>query len=668
MCGIAGLLDRHSEKLLPVIRRMVNALHHRGPDASGTWVDERNGLALGHARLSIIDLSSEGSQPMVSASGRYVLTYNGEVYNFQEIRRELVSRGHAFRGRSDTEVLLAAFDDWGIEKSLDRFVGMFAFGLWDGAERRLTLARDRLGKKPLYFGWMGNTFLFGSELKALQVHPRFRGEINRDVLALYLRYGYVPAPYCIYRNLYQLMPGSVLGIPGDSGNPGSEFSPFPDSEHIRFRPARYWSARSAVERGCTQAFRISEQEAIEKLEHQLREVVRMRMVADVPLGAFLSGGVDSSTVVALMQAQSTQPVRTFTIGYHEEEFNEARHAKAVAAHLGTDHTELYVTPQDAMAVIPQMPQVYDEPFADASQIPTFLVSELTRRYIKVSLSGDGGDELFGGYTRYFNCQLLWDRLMTIPAPFRRGLASVLRSVPPSQWTALIRYVTPLLPKRWHLSLPGDKVHKLANLLMMAEPETLYHRLLSLWDNPTAVVLGSVEPSTPITDCAQWASVPHLIEQMMYLDTVTYLPDDLLVKVDRASMSVGLEVRTPLLDHRLAELAWRLPTSLKVRNGEGKWALRQVLYKYVPRRLIERPKMGFGVPMDSWLRGPLREWAESLVGEQRLRDEGFFDPAPIRERWAAHLSGQRDWQYSLWTVLMFQAWRDHHAVRAPVDAD
>ena len=660
MCGIAGILDRRSEDLRPVIDRMVKALHHRGPDASGTWVDERTGLALGHARLSIIDLSAEGNQPMLSASGRYVLTYNGEVYNFQELRRDLDRRGHRFRGRSDTEVMLAAFDDWGIETSLDRFVGMFAFGVWDKSERRLTLARDRLGKKPLYFGWMGDTFLFGSELKALRAHPAFYGEINRDVLALYLRHGYVPAPYCIYRNLYQLMPGSVLGISGDHRHRESDFSPFPESEQTPCRPMRYWSARDAVERGSAQVSSMSEQEAIEELDGLLREAVRIRMVADVPLGAFLSGGVDSSTVVALMQVQSTQPVRTFTVGYHEEEFNEARHAKDVAAHLGTDHTELYVTPQDAMAVIPRLPQLYDEPFGDSSQIPTFLVSELTRRHITVSLSGDGGDELFGGYTRYFNCQLIWNRLMTIPAPLRRVLAFGIHSVSPSQWTALVRYMTPLLPKRLRMTLPGDKLYKLANLLIMAGPETLYHRLISQWPDPTAVVLGSVEPSTPVTDRARWATVPGLMEQMMYLDTVTYLPDDILVKIDRASMGIGLETRTPLLDHRVVELAWRLPTSLKVRNGEGKWALRQVLHKYVPRRLIDRPKMGFGIPIDSWLRGSLRAWAESLIEEQRLRDEGFFDPVPIRERWAAHLSGQRDWQYALWTVLMFQAWRDQQA--------
>ena len=643
-----------------MIDRMVKALHHRGPDASGTWVDERTGLALGQARLSIIDLSAEGNQPMLSASGRYVLTYNGEVYNFQELRRDLDRRGHRFRGRSDTEVMLAAFDDWGIETSLDRFVGMFAFGVWDKAERRLTLARDRLGKKPLYFGWMGDTFLFGSELKALRAHPAFYGEINRDVLALYLRHGYVPAPYCIYRNLYQLMPGSVLGISGDHRHRESDFSPFPESEQTPCRPMRYWSARDAVERGSAQVSSMSEQEAIEELDGLLREAVRIRMVADVPLGAFLSGGVDSSTVVALMQVQSTQPVRTFTVGYHEEEFNEARHAKDVAAHLGTDHTELYVTPQDAMAVIPRLPQLYDVPFGDSSQIPTFLVSELTRRHITVSLSGDGGDELFGGYTRYFNCQLIWNRLMTIPAPLRRVLAFGIHSVSPSQWTALVRYMTPLLPKRLRMTLPGDKLYKLANLLIMAGPETLYHRLISQWPDPTAVVLGSVEPSTPVTDRARWATVPGLMEQMMYLDTVTYLPDDILVKIDRASMGIGLETRTPLLDHRVVELAWRLPTSLKVRNGEGKWALRQVLHKYVPRRLIDRPKMGFGIPIDSWLRGSLRAWAESLIEEQRLRDEGFFDPVPIRERWAAHLSGQRDWQYALWTVLMFQAWRDQQA--------
>lgn len=644
-----------------MIGRMVQALHHRGPDAAGNWVDERNGVALGHARLSIIDLSTEGSQPMVSASGRYVITYNGEVYNFQELRRELDGRGHKFRGHSDTEVMLAAFDDWGMEKSLDRFVGMFAFGVWDTLERRLTLARDRLGKKPLYFGWMGSTFLFGSELKALQTHPDFQGEINRDVLALYLRYGYVPAPYCIYRNLHQLMPGSVLGIPAAHGSRGTDFSPFPESEQAPWRPVRYWSARAAVERGCAQVSPMSEQEAIGELDRRLREAVRMRMVADVPLGAFLSGGVDSSTVVALMQAQSTQPVRTFSIGYHEEEFNEARHAKKVAAHLGTDHTELYVTPQDAIAVIPRLPQLYDEPFADSSQIPTFLVSELTKRHVTVSLSGDGGDELFGGYTRYFNCQLIWNKLMTIPAPLRRGLAFGIRSVPPSQWTALVRAVKPLLPIRLHMTLPGDKLYKLANLLMMAKPETLYHRLISLWEHPTAVVLGSVEPPTPVTDRAQWASVAGLMEQMMYLDMVTYLPDDLLVKVDRASMGVSLEVRSPLLDHRLIELAWRLPTSMKVRNGEGKWALRQVLYKYVPPGLVERPKMGFGVPIGNWLRGPLRAWAEELIGERRVRQEGFFDPVPIRKRWAEHLSGQRDWQYALWTVLMFQAWREQHVV-------
>jgi asparagine synthase (glutamine-hydrolysing) len=553
--------------------------------------------------------------------------------------------------------MLAAFENWGVEKSLDRFVGMFAFGVWDRVERRLMLARDRLGKKPLYFGWMGSTFLFGSELKALQAHPGFHGAIDRDVLALYLRYGYVPAPYCIYRNLYQLMPGSVLEIPGDHAHRGADFSPFPESEQAAWRPVRYWSAQAAVDRGCSQAFSMSEQEAIDELDRLLRESVRMRMVADVPLGAFLSGGVDSSTVVALMQAQSTQPVRTFTIGFHEEEFNEARYAKEVATHLGTDHTELYVTPQDAMAVIPKLPQLYDEPFADSSQIPTFLVSELTRRHITVSLSGDGGDELFGGYTRYFKCQLIWNRLMSIPTPFRRGLVFGIRSVPPSQWTSLVRYLTPLLPRRLHMSLPGDKLYKLSNLLMMAEPEALYHRLISLWDDPEAVVLKSAEPSTTVTDRAQWALVPGSIEQMMYLDTRTYLPDDLLVKVDRASMGISLEVRTPLLDHRLVEWAWQLPTSLKVRGGEGKWILRQVLSKYVPRRLTERPKMGFGVPIGSWLRGPLRAWAESLIDEQRLRDEGFFDPVPIRKRWADHLSGQRDWQYSLWTVLMFQAWLD-----------
>lgn len=657
MCGIAGFLDHHDGDPRLTIQRMVQSLHHRGPDASGIWVDQQRGLALGHARLSILDLSPHGHQPMVSVSGRYVLTYNGEVYNFAELRGELEQHGHTFRGHSDTEVILAAFEEWGIEKSVARFGGMFAFGVWDRSECTLTLARDRLGKKPLYFGWIGHAFCFGSELKALHRHPGFRGEINRDVLALYLRHNYIPAPYCIYRSLYKLLPGCLLTVPASDAYHAGDFSPFPETNRTGWKPSRYWSARAVVEQGCAHPYGGSETEAIVELDRLLRDAVRLRMVADVPLGAFLSGGVDSSTVVALMQEQCTRPVKTFTIGFHEKEFDEAQHAKAVARHLGTDHTELYVTSDQAMAVIPRLPDLYDEPFSDSSQIPTFLISELARQHVTVSLSGDGGDELFGGYTRYFLCRTIWNTLFPFPSFLRNALASGLRVVTPNQWSVLFRKVMPFLPKRVRMAHPGDKLHKLADLLTTASPEALYYGLVSHWKDPNSVVLDSSELPTLLNDRHRWADVPSYVEQMMYLDLVTYLPEDILVKVDRASMGVSLECRSPLLDHRVVELAWRLPTSLKIRDGQGKWLLRQVLYKYVPRQLIERPKIGFGVPINSWLRGHLREWAESLLDEKRLHDEGFFDPAPIRNKWSEHLSGQRDWHYYLWDILMFQAWKE-----------
>jgi asparagine synthase (glutamine-hydrolysing) len=657
MCGIIGVLDKRSGDLRTVLQPMVQALHHRGPDASGVWIDPSLELGFGHTRLSIIDLSEEGKQPMVSASGRYVLTFNGEVYNFAELRSDLEQCGHTFRGHSDTEVMLAAFEEWGIEKSVIRFGGMFAFGVWDRAERILTLVRDRLGKKPLYYGWIGHTFVFTSELKAVHCHPDFHGKINRDVLALYLRLNYIPAPYCIYQNLYKLLPGCLLTIPSTYTDHANDFSPFPEADRKRWKPSRYWSARAVAEHGCAHAYRGSETDAIDEVDRLLRAAVRHRMVADVPLGAFLSGGVDSSTVVALMQAQSTRPVKTFTIGFHEKEFDEAQHAKAIAKHLKTDHTELYVTPHQAMTVIPRLPDLYDEPFSDSSQIPTFLISELARQHVTVSLSGDGGDELFGGYTRYFLCQTILRTLFPFPSVLRNGLASGIRVFTPSQWNVWLRKMMPLLPKRVRMAHPGDKLYKFADLLTTAGPESLYYGLVSHWKNPNSVVLDSFELSTPLTDRHEWAEVPSFIEQMMYLDLVTYLPDDILTKVDRASMGVSLECRSPFLDHRVVEFAWQLPTSLKVRDGQGKWVVRQVLHKYVPRQLIERPKIGFGIPIHSWLRGPLREWAECLLDEKRLQDEGFFDPAPIRRKWSEHLSGIRDWHYYLWDILMFQAWKE-----------
>ncbi len=646
MCGIAGFLSPQGtrEEAGRTIRRMTNTLIHRGPDDGGVWEDTRSGVALGNRRLAIVDLSPEGHQPMHSASGRYVLAFNGEIYNFWALREELEGLGHPFRGHSDTEVMLAAFTEWELEGALERFNGMFAFALWDREERSLYLARDRLGEKPLYYGWMGETLLFGSELKALKVHPTFRGEISRNALALYLRYQYIPAPYTIYEGISKLSPGTRLTI-DEAGNVSG--------------PVRYWSAKEAAERGVTNPLGGSDIEAVDELDDLLRDSVRMRMVADVPLGAFLSGGIDSSAVVATMQSQSDRPVRTFSIGFYEEEYSEAEHAKAVARHLGTEHTELYVTPEEAMLVIPKLPTLYDEPFSDPSQIPTYLVSQLARRHVTVSLSGDGGDELFAGYNRYFWVESIWGKVGWMPLGLRSTLAEALTAVSPQGWDRAFKKLGPVLPTKARQRIPGDKLYKLAEVLTVKNPEAMYLNLVSLWKRPDSVVIGGSEPPVTLTDPSRWADLPDLTQRMMYLDTVTYLPDDILVKVDRASMGVSLEGRVPFLDHRLVEFAWRVPLGMKIKDGKSKWLLRQVLNQYVPNKLIERPKMGFGVPIDAWLRKPLREWAEALLDERRLRREGFFDPRPIREKWAEHLSGKRNWQYPLWDVLMFQAWLEEN---------
>lgn len=638
MCGFAGFLSRvaldDSSVLNLNLTRMAQAIESRGPDAFGSWSDRENGIALAHRRLAILDLTPAGSQPMMSAGSRYVLAFNGEIYNHLDLRCRL--NVPAWQGHSDTETLLAGFEAWGVEYTLQHAIGMFAFALWDRKHRVLTLGRDRLGEKPLYYGWQGQgeqaVFLFGSEVSALRCHPAFVARINRDALALFMRHNCIGGEHSIYQGIHKLLPGNLLTLAVGQSDP-------------RFR--EWWSTAEAAQRGVAQPFAGSPEQAVDSLEALLISAVGQQMVADVPLGAFLSGGVDSSAVVALMQAQSSRPIKTFSIGFHEAGYNEAEHAKAVSKHLGTDHTELYVSAQRALDVIPMLPTLYSEPFADSSQIPTYLVSKLARQHVTVSLSGDGGDELFCGYNRYQMTARLWGILQRVPKPLRRATAAVISAVPPARWDSMGLFLSK--------ERLGDKLHKGAALLDHTTVAELYRGLVSHWPKPESLVLGAHEPASI------WLSFQYSlhglseIESMMAFDMLSYLPNDILAKVDRAAMGVSLETRIPMLDHRVVEFAWSLPLDYKLRGGITKWPLRQILYRYVPRSLIERPKMGFGVPIDQWLRGPLRDWAENLLGESRLRQEGFFNPAPIRQKWAEHLSGRRNWQYHLWNVLMFQSW-------------
>lgn len=653
MCGFSGFLypefsagDLTRREALA--RDMIRTLRHRGPDDTGYWGEP--GVALAHARLSIVDLSPAGHQPMLSHGGRFVIAFNGEIYNHLDLRAELESGGLAptWRGHSDTETLLAAMTAWGISASLAKMVGMFALALWDRERRELTLVRDRIGEKPLYYGWAGKDLVFGSELKALRVVPGFSREIDRGSLAAFMRHSYVPGPHTIYQDVYKLSPGQYVTFGEDDV-----------SRHRMPEPCTYWSAIAVSRAGLENPLGFaSDAAAIAALEASLRQSVRGQMVADVPLGAFLSGGIDSSTIVAMMQDESRAgggaPVRTFSIGFHEGAYDEAQHAKAVARHLGTDHTELYVTSADALAVIPRLPTLYDEPFADSSQIPTFLVAKMAREHVTVALSGDAGDELFGGYSRYFLAARLWAGLSKVPQPLRAGIGRLLNTVSTSGWDRLYGWVSPVLPQRYQLSLPGDKVHKGARLLGCADGRELYRGLISQCA-PEDIVLGKEEAQSALSKA--WPELPSLVDQMMLMDTISYLPDDILVKVDRAAMGVSLETRVPFLDHRVVEFAWRLPMHYKIREGTGKWLLRQVLYGHVPRELIERPKMGFGVPIDAWLRGSLRDWGEALLAPERLLREGFFDARAVRNKWDEHVQGRRNWQYLLWNVLMFQAWHE-----------
>ena len=638
MCGIAGFLDdrpatRASREA--VVSAMTEALRHRGPDDGGVWVDAEAGIALGNRRLAIIDISPAGHQPMASADGRYVIAYNGEIYNHRELAERLRQQGVALRGHSDTEVLVEGFARWGVVPTLRECEGMFALALWDRQTRALTLIRDRLGIKPLYWGRAGRALLFGSELKALHRHPDWRPEIDPDSVAAFLRFGYVPAPYSIYRTVHKLEPGTMLTL-GADGEPRIE---------------RYWDLQQAAAAARLDAPGETDETALlGEIESTLRRAVRNEMVSDVPLGAFLSGGVDSSLVTALMQAESPRPVKTFTIGFTANGFDEARHAKQVAAHLGTEHTELYVEDRAARDVIPSLPTWYDEPFADSSQIPTQIVSRLARQHVTVALSGDGGDELFAGYTRY-----QWGenirRALTAPRALRRGAAGALSLLSEDA----VRGMARLAPARLRPALPEQKAQKLAALLREDDADAAYRRLVSLWPDPERLVPLAGAARDGLRDPDLRRRVPDFTERMMLLDTLTYLPDDLLTKVDRASMSVSLEVRVPLLNHRVVECAWRLPLAMKLRRGETKWALRRILDRHVPRTLIERPKQGFAVPLAAWLRGPLRGWADDLLAADALGRGGWLDPTPIARYWREHRTGERDWSAGLWAVLMFQSW-------------
>lgn len=651
MCGLAGFFYGAGVSSIDqwpiLLQRMGDAIRHRGPDDSGIWTDANAGVGLVHRRLSILDLSPAGHQPMESATGRYVIVFNGEIYNHLKLRSEIADkyiisaqREPNWRGYSDTETLLAGFEAWGFEGTLKKCVGMFAIAIWDRSEKTLTLARDRLGEKPLYYGWQGKTFLFGSELKAIKAHPAFIAPIDRNSIALLMGFNTIPAPYSIYQGIKKLMPGSILTISINT----------PDAQ-----PRVYWDAHQVIESGLAQPFTGSPEEAVNTLDTILKEAVAQQMIADVPLGAFLSGGVDSSTIVALMQSQSARPVRTFTIGFNEVHFNEAQHATVVAKHLGTDHSELYVTSNQALDVIPLLPSLYCEPFSDSSQIPTFLVSQLARQQVAVALSGDGGDELFGGYNRYVMTQRLWGKLSCLPVPVRQALARLITSVSPKTWNEILSPLQGLWSSRLAQINIGDKFHKGAGVMAASSSGKLYEMLTTQWPRPSDLVIGATQVPILLTSIVKQPKTDDFIHQMMALDMLTFLPDDILTKVDRAAMGVSLETRVPMLNHRVVEFAWQLPLSYKLRDGVGKWPLREVLYKYVPKALIERPKMGFGVPIDTWLRGPLRDWAENLISESRLKNEGYFNSGPIRQKWVEHLSGQRNWQTQLWNVLMFQAW-------------
>jgi asparagine synthase (glutamine-hydrolysing) len=637
MCGIAGVWDPRRRAAPEDLQRMASALQHRGPDDAGVWSSD-DGVGLAHRRLSIVDLSPAGHQPMACSQHRYTIVFNGEIYNHVELRRELDAiTPRSWRGHSDTETVLEGFNTWGVERTVGKACGMFAFAVYDARERLLMLGRDRLGEKPLYYGWQSGVLLFGSELKALRAHPSFQASIDPHAVAAFLRYSYIPAPRSIYSEIHKLPPGTLLTI-----NPRNKATP---------QPVPYWSIQQVARAGIATAFTGSDDAAIDELAGVLTKVVNGQRLADVPLGAFLSGGIDSSLIVSTMQAQSTERVRTFSIGFEDKSYNEAEYAEAVARHLGTDHTAMYVTEHELREVIPQLPILYDEPFADSSQIPTHLVSRIARQRVTVCLSGDGGDELFGGYTRYS----LTRKILTYPRLFRLVAARLAGSMSAQAWSRLYALAKARPPSALRGRAIGDGVHKLAALLELATEEDLYLQQHSIWKDTAAVNLARLSGDDLRVVWRSVSDLPELEQRMMLFDMLSYLPDQILCKVDRAAMGVSLETRVPFMDHRLIELSWRLPSRMKFRDGQGKWILRQLLYRHVPRALIERPKAGFSMPIDEWLRGPLRAWAEDLLSESTLATTGLLDVATVRRTWSEHLSGTRNWQHPLWSVLMLVSW-------------
>jgi len=650
MCGIVGIFlasEKTDSRKLAAIARMTTTLQHRGPDASGTWIDTEGGIALGHRRLSIVDLSDAGKQPMRSRDKNLVMSFNGEVYNFAELRQKLENAGHHFRGHSDSEVMLAAFERFGIEASLPQFSGMFALGVWDQRVRTLHLMRDRMGKKPLYIAIVRGGIVFASELKAIQAYPDFEPRIDRNAIAMLLQHGFVPDHCCIWKGVFKLPPGSILSVTTDDLKTGS-------ASHLHQQVRRWWQLAATVEDGQRTPLAASPSDIEAELDQLLRSAVQQRMKADVPFGVFLSGGIDSSLIAALMQAQSQRPVRSFTIGFSESDYDEAHHAAMVARHFGLEHTEFRVTPGEALAVIPDIPHVWDEPFADESQIPTLLLSRMARQHVTVALSGDGGDECFGGYTRHVTMARL-KLLFKIPARLRLMTASALHMQNPEKW------------ERWFSKLPlsenlrellnEENLEKLARVLSVTDDCELYHRLMNFSDKDQPISFGLLE-------CGDIPDLPDAASRIMYWDMTSYLTGDLLVKLDRATMAASLEARSPFLDHRVIDFAWRLPTTLKIRNGQGKWLLRQVLHRYLPEYLFERPKQGFNVPIASWLRGPLRNWAQGFLDIRRIRDDGFIDSRSVQSSWQEHLTGRRDRSRYLWSILMLQSWLDANRHAAP----